>query len=433
MNQAQPMEPLIKSLGAEPMAPNVGVIALVPDRWDSPWTARQQILRRLARYFQVVWIDPAGDWRAYWSPTGARTLERTRFHAIAPGFSVMTPGCTAPRFYRPRWLRRHVFSKTLGGARAYLRRLGATQIMLYLWRDEFVEALELVRHDASCYHIDDDYSFSDFDVPNQPREVGLIRAVDQVIVHSHRLLEKKGGINPHTMLIPNGVDYESFTAGWHEPADLAAVPKPRIGYLGFVKKQLDLELLVRLAQARGDWSFVLVGPLGNIGAKEALVAQLRQLQNVNFLGCKPVDDLAAYAQHMDVCLMCYEVSDYTNSIYPLKLHEYLAAGRPIVSAPITEVIPYADVLTLARNDAEWLNGIAQALRPEASAATEVERRRKCAQPFDWNSLVAQVAQLFGQRLGLNWRDEKGPESVPALACAAPMDIVAPLRRDPSSQ
>jgi len=380
------------------MRSRIGVIALVPDEWDSLWMPRQQILTRLARSFDIVWIEPARDWRDYWSVGGRSILQPRSIREIAPQFTVMTPGCMLPRFYRPAWLRRAVFARTLRLARRYLQRRGANLIVLYVWRYEFAEALELVPHDVSCYHVDDEYSFSEVEVPADPRETRLLASADQVIVHSSRLLQTKGGVNPRTALIPNGVDYRAFSAKLEEPTDLAAVPHPRVGYIGVIKKQLDLTLLVRLARARPGWSFVLVGPVGNVTGKEHVVSELRTMPNVYLLGRKPVDRLAAYTQHMDVCLMCYEVNDYTNYIYPLKLHEYLAAGRPTVSAPITSVLEHADVVTLARSDEEWLRGITRALEVEASALPETERRRERARHFDWDDLAEKVAGLFRERL-----------------------------------
>lgn len=380
------------------MRPRVGVIAVVPDDWDDVWSTRQQILTRLARHFDVVWVEPAKDWREYWTPGGGSILRRGVIREVAPQFAVMTPGLTQPRFHRPVWLRRAVVARTLGAARRYLRGRGASQIVLYIWRHEFAEALELVPHDASCYHVDDEYSFSEVNVSEDPREVGLLTAVDQVIVHSRRLFETKGGNNPRTALIPNGVDYRAFSAPMEEAPDLAAVPRPRVGYIGVIKKQLDLRLLARLAHARRGWSFVLVGPIGNVSGKEHVVAELRRLPNVHLLGGKPVERLAAYTQHMDVCLMCYEVNDYTNYIYPLKLHEYLAAGRPTVAAPIASVMEHADVVTLARSDEEWLRAIDHALNGESAGLIDVERRRARARQHDWDVLADKVADLFRECL-----------------------------------
>src|SRR5690606_28319265 len=107
-------------------------------------------------------------------------------------------------------------------------------------------------------------SFSLVDRPNDPREVALIRAADLVIIHSQKLFEKKGSINPNSVQIPNGVDYAAFSTPQPEPADLAGIPHPRMGYIGVIKLQLDLALLLALATQQPAWSFVLVGPVGNI-------------------------------------------------------------------------------------------------------------------------------------------------------------------------
>ena len=101
-----------------------------------------------------------------------------------------------------------------------------------------------------------------------------------------------------------------------------------------IKKQLDLELLYALARRHRPWSFVLVGPQKHHDDIGAFIRKLAGLPNVHFLGAKPVSELPSYTQHMDVCMLCYKVDDYTKFIYPLKLHESLATGLPCVGAPI---------------------------------------------------------------------------------------------------
>jgi len=366
---------------------------------------RQQILTRLTRHFDIVWVDPPKGWREYWDPRGRSLFERQKFDEVAKQFTVMTPGMMRPSLHSPDALRRLISARILADARRYLLGRGAKRIVLHLWRYNFAEALDLVPHDLSCYHIDDEYSFSDVDLPNDPTEARLLGRADQVIVHSARLLEKKGRLNPRTALVPNGVDYQAFARPQPEPADLARVPRPRIGYVGVIKKQLDLDLLVRLAGVRPDWSLVMVGPICNVSGKERTLATLQELPNVHFLGSKPVEALPGYVQHMDVCLMCYEVNDYTKYIYPLKLHEYLAAGRPAVAAPIDSVLDHADLVTLARSDGDWLRGVETALAPAASDTALVARRRARARAYDWDLLADRVAALLIDRLGLSWHTD----------------------------
>src|SRR5207247_601413 len=116
-----------------------------------------------------------------------------------------------PDLYRPRWLADHVFRQRLAHVRQQLIRLGCKKIVLYLWRPQFAPALSSVPFDLSCYHIDDEYSFSPVDLPIPPVEAQLIRNVDHVFIHSPALLEKKGGINSHTSFTPNGVDFGLYS------------------------------------------------------------------------------------------------------------------------------------------------------------------------------------------------------------------------------
>ena len=373
---------------------SLGVIALVPDAWRDIVMPRHQVLKRLARHFPVVWVEPARNWREYLRPFSQRFLARDQWYTPVASLEVLTPGWTHPRFDRLRSLEATSLRSRLSVARRRLMDRGARQIALYIWRDEFAEALDLVPYDFSCYHIDDEYTFSDRAQPNSERELAVLRRADQVIIHSPALMQKKGHVNPHTSLVTNGVDFASFAAEHPEPPDLAGIAHPRIGYVGVIKKQLDIGLLVRLAQARPQYSFVFIGPVMNISGKERELAELGRLPNVHLLGLKPVEALPGYMRHFDVCLMCYEVNDYTRYIFPLKLNEYLATGLPIVSSPIESVLAFADVVSIAASDTEWLAAIDHGLMGSARTEEVTDARRAVAARNDWDFLVDRIADLF---------------------------------------
>lgn len=375
----------------------LGIIALVPDDWNGIATLRHQVLQRLARYHPVVWVEPAHGWRDFLQPFGPRFLRPDRWSEPTPSLEILTPGIQHPVVHRPRWIGNASLRSRLSAARQRLIARGCARIALYVWRDEFEPALDLIEHDFSCYHVDDEYSFSDTELPNSPREINLLRRVDQVIMHSPALFGKKGGFNQNTALLPSGVDFSSFSTPHEEPADMARIPRPRIGYAGVIKKQLDLDLLVRLAQARPQWSFVLVGPVMYVKGKERQMAALRELSNVHFPGRKPLQELPAYVQHFDVCLLCYELNDYTRYISPLKLNEYLAAGRPTVSSPIEAVRGLESVIAVARDDSEWLAAIEAGLAEGDRDGPAVQGRRELARTNDWSVLVDQIAKLLTSR------------------------------------
>jgi glycosyltransferase involved in cell wall biosynthesis len=386
-------------LPRRPFLPDVGIVALVPDAWQSPWQPRHQILSRLSEYFNVVWVEPAVYWRHVLRGRREDRRVANSVGMIPLRFSVYSPERWLPQFFRPTFLARFTASERLRRARRILRRRGAEKLVLYLWRPEFGAAIELIRSDLTCYHIDDEYSFSPFEQPLDSREVKLIRDVGQVFIHSPALLEKKGGLNPHTRVIPNGVDYSSYASPREEPADLAPIPHPRIGYVGVIKTQLDWELLIRLVDQHRAWSFVFVGPRGYLGDSADAVDQLSRRPNVYLLGGRPLDALPSYTQHFDVCILPYRIDGYTKFIYPLKLHEYLAAGKPVVGSRIRTLEDFSSVIGLAETPAEWSEAIERSLTAMAASWEQVAIRCSIAEEFDWGKITDLVAQSICEGLG----------------------------------
>jgi glycosyltransferase involved in cell wall biosynthesis len=393
-----------------PALADVGVISLVPNVWGGPWQLRQQILTRLSRYFNVVWCNPARSWRKLWSRRGPRRRRIDYGSDIVPGLTIYHPESWLPAIGRPAVLARLTMRERLRRAQQLLRGRSCRTTILYLWCPWYELALDVIGYDFSCYHIDDEYTFSAVEKPIDEREARLISRVDQVFIHSPALLEKKGKLNPQTTFVPNGVDYHAYATLHSEPADLKSIPHPRMGYVGIIKPQLDLALLAALAEHRRQWSFVLVGPRKR-GERTALIQQLSQMPNVYFLGGKPINALPAYVQHMDVCMLCYEVNDYTKFIYPLKLHEYLASGRPVVSSPIRSLEDFAHIVRLARTTEEWSAALNDMLAPSAQSAAQIEARQRIARQFDWNTLVERIARTLCSRLGPSYLERF--ESIPS--------------------
>jgi glycosyltransferase involved in cell wall biosynthesis len=402
----------------EPYLGEVGVVGLVPDRWGGPWQPRHQILTRLARYFHVVWYDPPQGWREAWRARGAAPSAPAASEDLPPSFMLYRPGRALPRFYRPRLVATLTERQRLRLACRRLADRGVRKVILYVWRPELGAALDLIDHDLSCYHIDDEYTFSDVEQPLDETEARVIRRVDQVFIHSLALLDKKGHLNPQTIRVPNGVDYERYVIPRAEPGDLQPIPGPRIGYIGLLQMTVDFGLLLALARTNPRWSFVLVGPRGFLGEDARLLDELGRLPNVFLLGGKPVGELPAYAQHFDVCLLPYKMNDYTKFIYPLKLNEYLASGRPAVGTPIRSLREAEDVIRLAVTPDEWSRAIADSLGPDATSPARVADRRRVAHRHDWNILTARVATTLAARLGDDYAARLGRIPDPALAAAA---------------
>jgi glycosyltransferase involved in cell wall biosynthesis len=211
-------------------------------------------------------------------------------------------------------------------------------------------------------------------------------------------MEKKGSYNPNTILVTNGVDFEAHAGPVPEPADLAAIPHPRIGYSGWIKKQLNWQLMVSLSRQHPEWSFVFVGGMSPHAGIAEIIQQLSTLTNVHFLGSKSSVEIAAYPQHFDVCIMPYHVDDYTKYIYPMKLHEYLAGGRPTVGTPIRSLEPFSEVIALVQSTDEWSAAISDALHPDANTEERRAFRQSVARKHDWEAVVFDIAKTIAHHL-----------------------------------
>jgi glycosyltransferase involved in cell wall biosynthesis len=121
---------------------------------------------------------------------------------------------------------------------------------------------------------------------------------------------------------------------------------------------------------------------------------------VHFLGGKPSKSLGAYPQHFDVCLMPYVVDDYTRYVYPLKMHEYLAGGKPVVSSPIRSVEDFKYVIALARTRDEWSRAIENGLSSGENTPEQRARRQRVARDYDWDGLVAKIVAAITSGLGM---------------------------------
>ena len=343
-----------------PLIPDVGILALPYHHFGSRWLTPHHVMTRLASYFHVLWLEPAHHWREIQSLTARRQAIPKLVYSIPSSFHVHISEPWLPDMHRPSWMRRMLSAARIRRGWGVLKHQGCRKLVLHLWHYQFESALAVGRQNLSLYHIDDEYSFSPEPPPMDPGELRVLRAVDQVFAISPGLMERKGGVNPHMTCIPEGVDYRLYSTPVPEPVDIATIPHPRIGYTGTLKLQLDWLLLRDLARRHPRWSFVFVGPRVLNGELGAIVDEMSHLGNVHLLGQKTIRDLAAYPQHFDVCIMPYLVNGYTNNIYPLKLHEYLASGRPVVGSPVRSLKDFSKVIALATTPDEWSCSLATA-------------------------------------------------------------------------
>jgi len=254
------------------------------------------------------------------------------------------------------------------------------------------------------YHCVDEYAAN----PGVPKRIirdleeEMLRASDLVFTTSSELYSHKRPYNKHTFLQPNVADVDHFMKALEGdlevPEELRRIPGPRLGFIGNITSyKVDLELIAELAGARPDWSVVLIGPVG-IGDPSTDVSDLRNRPNVHFLGEKDQAELPAYLKGLDLCMIPFRKNESTDSSFPLKFFEYMAAGKPVVTTDIASLGEYqgSTVCYTAHNKAEFIR-LAEAGLAE-TGAERVQERVELAQMNTWDVRVEEISQIITDAL-----------------------------------
>jgi|SRR5688572_28028665 len=186
---------------------------------------------------------------------------------------------------------------------------------------------------------------------NAPKELKwheseLLRAADVVFTGGVSLYEAKKSRHHNIHAMPSGIDIDHFKTArsiLYEPRDQRAIPRPRLGFAGVIDERMNIDLLAAISEAHPEWHFVVIGPVVKIDP-----ASLPQHPNIHYLGKKPYAELPAYMSGWDVALMPFALNDATRYISPTKTPEYLAAGKPVVSTSIRDVVATYEAKGLVR-------------------------------------------------------------------------------------
>jgi GT2 family glycosyltransferase/glycosyltransferase involved in cell wall biosynthesis len=356
--------------------------------WDFQFQRPQQIIRQFARNGHRVFYI------------------RTTFHPVVPGhrpvltqtvdsnvLEVRLPGPPDLNVYHHRPDAATV--ETWVQALDYLRweahvAEAVCIVQLPFWRALAVRLRERfgwrVVYDCMDWHA----GFSTNEPAMLQEEEGLTRASDLALVTSRRLLEEQKRYNPNCRLVPNACDFDHFSVSLAPPPEaLAGLPRPLIGYYGAISDWFDTTLVADVARRRPEWSFVLIG--STFGAD---LTPLQGLSNVHLLGEQPYSALPAYLHAFDVCIIPFRLTPLTEATNPVKLYEYLSAGKPVVSVPLPEIEAVAsEGLVYTASGAEaWVQVVERALRedtPERQAA-----RRHFARQNTWEIRWAAIRPMI---------------------------------------
>ena len=223
----------------------------------------------------------------------------------------------------------------------------------------------------------------------------LTRRSDLVFVASATLLDAKRALNPATSLSPHGVDFEHFAQA-QDPhcvvaGDVAAITGPVVGCIALIERWIDLELIDEVARLNPDATVVVIGRIA------VPSATLPSRPNLRWLGPRPYASLPSYGKRFDVAIIPYRLTRQVMHANPLKLREYLAMGKPIVSVATPEVDQFASLVAIARGSADFAGLVAAALAAPRDQHA-VAARMAAARSMSWSSRVDSVVAVVEARL-----------------------------------
>ncbi|HEY1595409.1 MAG TPA: glycosyltransferase [Thermoleophilaceae bacterium] len=365
--------------------------------WDTDLRTNQHhLMARLGQGNRVLFVESMGLRQPQLSSRDLRRIARRLVRGVQPpraadGVHVLSP-LVIPlhRYGAVRAINKRLLPWLV---RRAARRLGMSAPILWAYVPQAEVLIDSLRPSKVVYHcVDDMANQKGIDGASfRAAEERFTKEADLVFATSAPLAERLANWSGRVVTMTNVADTDLFAGalgdGPIDPA-LERLPAPRIVFTGaIVTTKLDVDLLVGLARARRDWSIALVGPIGP-GDPSTDVSPLRAEPNIHLLGKRPYEQLPDVLRGADAALIPYARNELTASIFPMKVYEYLAAGLPVVAAPLPslEGVEGIDTASGPEATATKLDELLAADGPEARQA-----RSRLAAKHSWDVRMEEIA------------------------------------------
>ncbi|HEY7545371.1 MAG TPA: glycosyltransferase family 1 protein [Blastocatellia bacterium] len=398
--------------------------AIAPDlicfshlRWDFVYQRPQHIMSRCARERRVFFIE---------EPIFDDTAPRLDFSRRNCSVYVAVP-------HLPRDLNEQEVAATLQALVVDDLFLDYNIEEYILWyytpmARAFTEHLEPLAVIYDC--MDELSAFKNAPKGLKEREADLLQCADLVFTGGHSLYEAKRHLHSNIYPFPSSIEANHFRqarGGVIDPPDQAAIPHPRIGFFGVIDERFDIELLDGAAKARPDWHFVIVGPVVKIEPDD-----LPKHANIHYTGGKSYTELPAYLSGWDLAIIPFARNESTRFISPTKTPEYLAAGVPVISTSIRDVIqPYGKMglVQIADTVDEFTSAADFLMSDEFDKQVWLRRVDEALLYNSWDRTWARMSQLMNSILASRYPrtlKDRIPLSTASGSLHKPAAVLAPL-------
>lgn len=357
--------------------------------WDFVWQRPQHLLSRFAKHTRVFYVEePCIHWgdRAMQPWLEIKDREEGKLKIVV--------------VHLPEGMAEEAADKAQADILTeYFQQENIKDFIAWYYSPMFVAKTRQLQPALTIYDCMDELAnFKGAHPELRSREQELFKKAQLVFTGGQTLYEAKTKQHPSAHAFPSSIDKAHFGQARQQapdPADQAQIPHPRIGFFGVVDERLDIELVRELAAARPEWQFVIIGPVVKIDP-----ATLPKGENIHYLGGKDYQELPAYLRGWDVATLLFADNESTKFISPTKTPEYLAAGRPVVSTPIRDVVrPYGELglVHIAATAPEFEQAIEQALQDE-SDPTWLKRVDQYLGTISWDQTWQGMVNLMQAEL-----------------------------------
>jgi glycosyltransferase involved in cell wall biosynthesis len=380
------------------------IICISSMAYATMWTRKQRLMTILAEMGnRVLYVEPS--WPMF-TKGGDRGEFTTRISEVKPDLWVLTPRGRLPlaRFALLKKLNLWLYGRSICAVASILhfkRPILFTYTPVIHAHSDMIELERMIEHTLLIYDCVDEHSETigydeHWKKLVQKMDLSLTRRADVVFVTAQGLYNDRKDLNPNLYWSPNGADVAHFSKATQQetkiPDDLAAIPGPRVGFVGALSDWIDYPLIAQIAKAYPQYSVVLVGPLKR-GLKPA---ELETLPNVHFLGRKPLDHLPGYLKGFACGINPFQDVGIAKKVNPLKVYEYLAARLPVVSTDMPEVLPLEGVVRIARGRDDFVAGVGEAVsgkfKPDSVRLEETIRRH------NWDLIFCELLEKVAAKL-----------------------------------
>lgn len=341
-------------------------------RWEFVYQRPQHIISRMAKQQRILLIE---------EPIGHGAEDRnTHFQKVTDNLHVLQPRTNSIDEIK-NILPQYVTNNSVA--------IG------WFYSPSFVSLLQEFDFGAIVYDCMDELTlFKGAPVELLEQEKFLFARADIVFTGGKSLYESKKQHHNNVYCFPSSVDQQHFAKaqnGVTIPDDIANIPGPIAGYFGVIDERLDLQLINDTAVQNPDISFVMIGPLAKISEDD-----LPRQQNLHYLGMKQYDVLPNYLKAFAVATMPFALNDATKYISPTKTLEYIAAGKPVISTAIKDVVrDYSHCVPIISNASEFSSALRESLQNTDAVKLEKDYR-EILEKTSWDNTVGKMTLLINK-------------------------------------